>query len=93
MVYMKTSHRGFPKTALQHFLAGEANQSQLTVCILGEATMRRTRIKMMATGHRGPARVPLCLVSSYFTTQPVSTMKYMIKHPSDTTHLLAKEIQ
>jgi len=54
--------------------------------------MRTTRTRIKATAHRRPARVPLCLVSSRFTTQPTSTMKYMIKHPSDTTYLLAKKI-
>eukprot|EP00963_Diacronema_lutheri_P005167 scaffold391_cov412-Pavlova_lutheri.AAC.4 len=52
----------------------------------------RTRTLIKAIAHRGPAGVPLCLVSSCFTTQPAGTMKYMIKHPTDTTHLMAKQI-
>jgi len=89
---VKTAHRGFPKAALQRFLASEPNQPGLIVCIPGEASMRRTRTRIKATAHRGPAGLPLCLVSSCFTTQPAGTMKYMVKHPSDTTHLLAKQI-
>jgi len=89
---VKRAHRGFPKAALQRFLAGEPNQPGLTVCIPGEASMRRTRTRTKATAHRGPAGIPLCLVSSCFTTQPAGTMKYMVKHPSDTTRLLAKQI-
>eukprot|EP00963_Diacronema_lutheri_P001565 scaffold102_cov340-Pavlova_lutheri.AAC.22 len=89
---VKRAHRGFPKAALQRFLAGEPNEPGLTVCIPGEASMRRTRTRTKATAHRGPAGIPLCLVSSCFTTQPAGTMKYMVKHPSDTTRLLAKQI-
>jgi len=89
---VKTAHRGYPKAALQRFLAGEPNQPGPTVCIPREASMRGTRTKIESTAHRGPTGVPLCLVSSRFATQPRGTMKYMVKHPSDTTHLLAKQI-
>ena len=89
---VKTAHKGFPKTTLLRLLANDHDQPGLTVCIPGEARIRRTRTMIKATAHRGPAGVPLCLVSSCCTTQPAGTMKYMVKHPTDTTHLLAKEI-
>eukprot|EP00963_Diacronema_lutheri_P006928 scaffold619_cov368-Pavlova_lutheri.AAC.7 len=89
---VKTAYRGFPKAALQRLFSSEPNQPGLTVCIPGEVSMRRTRTLIKATAHRGPAGVPLCFVSSFFTTQPAGTVKYMIKHPTDTTHLLAKQI-
>eukprot|EP00963_Diacronema_lutheri_P012412 scaffold1724_cov341-Pavlova_lutheri.AAC.88 len=89
---VKTTHRGFPKAALQRFLAGEPNQLGLTVHIPREASMHRARTWIKENAHHGPAGVPLCLVSSCFTTQPAGIMKYMEKHPTDTTHLLAKEI-
>eukprot|EP00963_Diacronema_lutheri_P005129 scaffold379_cov383-Pavlova_lutheri.AAC.3 len=85
------AHRGYPKGALQRFLSSEPNQPRLTICI-PEVSVRRTRTLIKATAHRGPAGVPLCLVSSCFTTQAAGTVKYMIKHPTDTTYLLAKQI-
>eukprot|EP00963_Diacronema_lutheri_P013667 scaffold2670_cov408-Pavlova_lutheri.AAC.3 len=89
---VNTAHRGYPKAALQRFLAGEPEQPGVAVCLLGEASVRKSPTQTKATAHREPAGVPLCLVSSCFTTQPGVTMKYMVKHPSDTTHLLAKQI-
>lgn len=89
---VKTSHKGFPKASLLRLLTGETNQPRLSVCIPREAHMRRTRTKIKATAHRGLVGIPLCLVSSYFTTQPARTMKYMVKHHTDTAHLVSKEI-
>ena len=89
---VKTAHKGFPKTTLLRLLANDHDQPGLTVCIPREARIRRTWTMIKATSHRGPAGVPLCLVSSCCTTQPARTMKYMVKHPTDTTHLTAKEI-
>ena len=89
---VKTAHRGFPRATLERLLASDPHQRGLTVCVPGEVHAGRTRRKIKATAHRGPAGVPLCLVSSCFTTQPAGTLKYMVKHPTDTTHLLAKEI-
>jgi len=54
--------------------------------------VRRTRTGIKTTAHGGLASMPVCLLSSCFTMQPARTMKRMVKHPTDATHPLAKEI-